>query len=361
LSNEFVTVHVGAKPHQGGWALVDAATVAANRDIVMVIAFSASKVDSFQRMIYMKWMRFNSARPDAWAMDKTMGRSFTSASFAMKALQTGFDAIAEPLPAYSGVRFKDFQVEDIFGYLGARLSQAKRSPAHDWTMEFIQLPPKPFATEDAPLISDKRKIPVIRSSKPHKGRFAYANDAHTSLANGGVGKIPFERVIGYGFRGDDRTPSAIRDDFRGFLPNYTRPDHIADAKTNALPDDQALDLAEFLRDQKYGGYISTSKSYATAKYFATQRGVHGWVYVCFVEGAFHIPPEGRPMGVRVRNDEQELAMPGMLDWEDVVGFREVKTSGAFTGDIFLRPSLRSEEPPSVFTTLWNLLSGKSQG
>lgn len=357
--DQFVTVYVGAKPDKGRWTLVDATTVRAHRDFSRAITLTNKrKVHAFQRRIVEDWSRFNGANPGAWAKGTTFGKSLTSASFIMKALKTGFDAIGESVPAYSGLRASDFEVNDIFAYLGVRMSQPETAPARSWTAEFAQLPPKPFETEDMHRSKDIRIIPVIRSSKPHKGRFAYANDAFTSRADGSAARIPFERVIGYGFRGDTRKPEVIRDESRGFLPNYTRPEHIAMAQRASQPDDEALDLATFLKNQFYGGYISVSKSYAVAKDFVKQGG---WIYVCFVEGAYHIPPSGRPSGVKVDKDEQELSMPGMLDWEDVVAFRESDGSGRFTGDVYIRRNFRSEEPLEVFDKIWNLLSGESQG
>ena len=366
-----VTVHVGARPHLGRWALVDAATVGANRDVRMTIALSDSaKTAFFQRKIIEDWGRFDGNNPGAWAKGTTFGKSFTSASFLMKALKTGFDAIGEPIPAYSGVRVKDFQVEDLLNYLGKRLSQPGQSKLSDG---FLGLPAKPFGAEENPAVAgDTRSIPVILSSKPHGGRFAYANEAFTSLQAGGSGKVPFQRVIGYGFRGDTRNPAAIHA-AGGFTPNYTRPDHIqqkigkSDTSPNINWDDdvhkKALDLGAFLANQQYGGYVSTSKSYAIAKHFGTgYRSKPGWVYVCFVEGGFHIPPGGKVQkGVNIPFDEQELAMPGMFDWEDVVAYREVTAAGMFSGDVYIRPTLHSEERSEVFNTIWDLLSGKSQG
>ena len=131
-------------------------------------------------------------------------------------------------------------------------------------------------------------------------------------------------MIAYGFRGDSRPPSGIRN-AGGFLPNYTRAKHIEDNKGKAQ--DQALNLQRFIANQEYGGYLSVTKSIAVAKAFATGMGgttpvAAGWVYACFAEGGFLLPKQGDHGWVKF--NEQEISVPGILDWADVVGCRHVR-------------------------------------
>ena len=77
-----------------------------------------------------------------------------------------------------------------------------------------------------------------------------------------------------------------------------------------------------------------------------------------MEGGIHLPPKGQHDWVKYA--EQEIAMPGILDWDDVVGFRRVKRDGVFDGPVYLRSDLELQDP-NAYTEIWDLLSGKSQG
>src|SRR5262249_22708191 len=134
---------------------------------------------------------------------------------------------------------------------------------------------------------DERVLPRIDSvvAKSFKGSFTYEKELREVN-----GIIPFERVIAYGFRGETRPPGAVKA-AGGFLPNYTRPDHIRKhqeklKEARAKPDLEgkikalfqwgggetgALNLQHFIANQTYRGFISTTKSVAVAKYFATTR------------------------------------------------------------------------------------------
>ena len=132
----------------------------------------------------------------------------------------------------------------------------------------------------------------------------------------------------------------------------------------------ALDLEKFLRDYDFRGFISVCKSVAIVKHFATFDWAtdtydhDGWIYACFVEGGWEIPPVGtytRPSGgtFKVPFAEQEITMPGRLDWDDVVGCRQVKQDGMFDGPVYLKPSLETDDPEAS-RQIYDLLSGKSQ-
>jgi hypothetical protein len=226
--------------------------------------------------------------------------------------------------------------------------------------------------------------------------------AYGEGGGGGInGLIPCERVIGYGFRGDTRPPGEVKG-AGGFLPNYTRPAHIKQHAEKVLaalkeaknPGQQgppvltdagkqkleqlrkeseggALNLTDFITNQEFKGFISTSKSIKVAQAFATSGPIFGgkyapyrvpgWVYACFVEGAFHIPRQfDTPLGLI---DEQELTMPGLVEWQDVVACREVSKPGTecrFTGPVYMKPSLLEKDWDAAIA-IWCLLSGKSQG
>ena len=261
--------------------------------------------------------------------------------------------------------------------------------------DFIELDPLPGYNEEDALPKDQfpdRDVALIRPAARHSGRFAYATELRT---------VPLPRVVAYGFRGDSRKPVefkvAVEDattgrvyaSMQGFVPNFARdthnkaiddflarPDVRGDRnKKNSLwmgPDGQgrsvadiersALDLETYLANEFKGGYISLTRDARVARSFAcgmggTRARSAGWVYCCLAEGAFSIPRAGtHPWATK---NEAELAMPGMLDWHDIVGFRQVTQDGRFTGPVYLRRSLQ-EADGRTFTHLYRILSGMKQ-
>ena len=357
-SSRFVTVLIGAVQQGSNWVPIDPGSAARFRDVTLAVGANfVSSTAKFQKAIIDHWKGFNSGQAKQWAKGPTLGTSLTSASFVMKALKTGFDAIGQPMSAYSGIRVANFTVEDVLAYLKSRSAQVGAVVFDGGLLEFEELGPapgyEPPYAQDKANISDARTIPYIASGKAggHKGQFAYP--AETS-------GVPFERVIAYGFRGDSRPPSGIKN-AGGFLPNYTRAKHIEDNKGKAQ--DQALNLQRFIANQEYGGYLSVTKSIAVAKAFATGMGGTtprnaGWVYACFAEGGFLLPKQGDHAWVKF--NEQEISVPGILDWADVVGCRHVRQDGSFDGNVYLKRTLAHEDPAAA-VKIWELLSGLSQG
>ena len=52
-------------------------------------------------------------------------------------------------------------------------------------------------------------------------------------------------------------------------------------------------------------------------------------------------------------------MPGMLEWEDAVGWRKVKSTGRFDGPIYFRQSLCKSDAKAG-EQIYQLLAGKEQ-
>jgi hypothetical protein len=346
---------------------------------------------SFQQAILKSWASpqavfdFSRGRVSDLAKGTTFGKSLTSASFVAKALKTGFDAIGKPMSA--GPKFITWSIDDLLAYANRR-APALKDPA---LIGFRACAPNPAydGKGDGMSRGDTRQLQYVHSvlapSFEHfKGGFSEIEkkvfyERELEALNG---IIPFERVIGYGFRGETRPPGVVKG-AGGFLPNYTRPEHVrkhdeklkkakAAKDLNALlecaeAEGGALDLERFIADQTFRGFISTTKSIAIAKNFATSKwaygmnvpgAVEGWVYACLVVGAFHLPPKGAHSWIKF--NEQELAMPGMLDWENVVACRQVKRDGEFEGPVYMKPALERTDPKAA-RKIWKLLSGKSQG
>ena len=361
-----VTVLIGAVPKGNDWAPIDFGDAARLRGRSFALGnMLGEDVANFQREICRSWTRKDLS---GLAKGLTFGQDSSSAAFVMKALKTGFDAIGEPMSNYSGFRTKGFTVDEVVAYMTRRAPMKGGVVVDGGLLDFEEKAPAPGMKEDRAWLSDGRILDYIPSAQAHGGRFAYTAETNAAIP------IEFTRVIAYGYRGDSRPPSEVKSD-GGFNSNYTRPAHIARARRENKPDDRAFDLPAFLKNQFYGGYISVSRSYAVAKWFACGKGKTtsgpgpGWVYACLAEGGFMIPPAGEKtytllngdkVTIDIPNAEQEISMPGLLDWDDVVACRRVTEDGWFEGNVFIRRSLQNADPRAA-RKIWKQLSGKSQG
>ena len=363
-----VTALIGAVRGARDWSPINFGDALRLKSHAVVLGNALGpNVAEFQRAICRSW---SGTDLTGLAKGLTFGQDQSSAGFLMKALKTGFDAIGEAMHAYSGLRVKGFTVDEVVSYMTKRATAQGVSVVDGGLLDFQETPPAPGLNEDIAKQSDSRTLSYIKSGKKHGGRFAYSAETDKTIPR------EFTRVIGYGFRGDSRPPSAIKS-AGGFNPNYTRPDQIEKAKLDNAAQDQALNLESFLANQFYGGYISVTRSYAVAKGFATGMGGTtggrgpGWVYACFVEGGFIIPPasltpqtftlqNGKKASLMIKYNEQEISMPGLLDWEDVVACRKVAKTGSFEGNVYIRRSLITDDFQAA-NKIWKQLSGETQG
>ena len=221
------------------------------------------------------------------------------------------------------------------------------------------------------------------------------------------------KVRCFAFRADTRDPTAVHA-AKGLLPSFTRKDE--DFKTQpfvggsgktttvgatAAVFDTAENLARYVEqfkvenivhlgsyteNERFRGYVSTTKSIAIVKCFAnyfTQKPVGtAWCYAARCRAGYELPSHVEPDAAgNIKADkhhlqqtlhefvnylEQEVAVPGAIWWDDVVGFRRVDydADGQFlTGPVFLRESQywQVKGEGAAFDELFDLLSGKSQG
>jgi len=385
----------GVYKAQGGWQPIQLGDTAGGQYVSLSSNFSdPRKIIDFQRAILVPWL----PTPDA-ILDKgmtklakgtTFGKSFTSASFVAKALKTGFGAIGKARGA--GTKFTTWSIDDLLTYANRRPAYPSGlAPADRYSVPLIDFkalaPDLSYAPKgDGIKAKDMRDLQIIPSVAPYVG-FTKPYPYEKELAEVNGGPIPFPRVNAFGFRGETRPPCAI-ERAGGFLPNYTRPDHIAKHKANLRTgglstsaggprkreawdeaETGALNLKAFLQNQTFRGFISTTKSIKVAKHFATSTWnasavptdgqVDGWIYACHVIGAFDLPSPGDSNGL-VACAEQEMTVPGMIDWDNVVACRQVKKTGEFHGPVYMRRSL-SRTDRAAAKEIWQLLSGKSQG
>jgi hypothetical protein len=380
---EVYRVLVGAVDQGGAWQAIGPGDATTGR--FQPIYIDQSKVFAFQKAIVDSWNNFSSqtAREFSKGWSSQTGlKSLTSANFVVKALKTGFEAIGQ----YEsfGRKLTAWTIDDLLKFAQPYARPGAKPPG---LAGFDAVLPNhaydgPHYPREKNLASnnDTMAIPLIPSLRarrllklPHPGNFSYAQELQNLPAQ-------FRRCVSFGFRGDTRDPVQIQQ--AGFTPNYTRPSHIqkaAQAQGVAEKDvrqAKPMDLPRFLMNQDLGEFISTSKSVAVTRMFATSTwsgsnqikySTDGWVYACFVEGAIEIPPGGRTyLGqdgttkYQVPYNEQELAMPGMLDWRDVVACRKVLKDGGFTGPVYINPALQDQDSTAA-PVIYDLLSGQSQG
>jgi hypothetical protein len=230
------------------------------------------------------------------------------------------------------------------------------------------------------------------------------------------------RIDCYGFRGDDRDAAAVMK-ATGFLPGVTRTykDELREtgdmidfalkkatvtndggkAYREVMKNLSILTLCVYTLDQNCKGYISTTTSIAIAKYFSNywakdpDQYKSTYCYAVRCKGAFHLPTDVEQTPARFKKEEhaknvfthfaeQEVANPGSIWWEDVVGVRKIRIDDDgqyFSGPVFLSDALRGEllanlKPVYVnqqlavwkptpdngaFDELFELLSGRNQG
>lgn len=124
----------------------------------------------------------------------------------------------------------------------------------------------------------------------------------------------------------------------------------------AIVQSEELHLGRMLAEETLKGYISTSRAVGVAKGFA---GDAGWLYVLRVVGGMVVPEKGKHAWTSIFG-EQEIAYPGALAWDAVMGFRQV-TNKKFTPQqpLYLRKGFQKEDS-KAFEACYDLLSGKPQ-
>lgn len=212
-----------------------------------------------------------------------------------------------------------------------------------------------------------------------------------------------DRVNAYTFRGDTRTPAEVKAD-GGFAPSITRKDwrfvkgslynefqsYMKRRFNRAIDQDtflaiyckiarsdeernlmfnyavwrelakaESIHMGRMLANEALKSYISTTRCTAVAKGFAK---TNGWVFVTLVNGGFLVPKKGRHAWTATFG-EQEIAYPGALPWNQIMGFRQVTAVNPlnFTGPMFLRKGFESKSTEKAFEKCFKALSGKKQG
>jgi len=142
-------------------------------------------------------------------------------------------------------------------------------------------------------------------------------------------------------------------------PNSGERRSVEEDYFNLLHKYQILHLGVYVAQQDYKGFISTTRSSAIAKRFANWYSAtvecFTYCYAVRCRGGFALPSTADRSKRWVQTltklhnfvgyAEQEVAMPGAIWWEDVVGMRVIRCDEEgqfFSGPIFLQDALTKE-------------------
>jgi hypothetical protein len=231
--------------------------------------------------------------------------------------------------------------------------------------------------------------------------FAYRGDSRdpaTVKAHGGLlpsftrkaeGDFAKKPVVGGATRGNVSDLAKVFDDIRGPSgPRAGHQDNLA-AYIDQLKAEKILDLAAYTENEVFRGYLSTTKSTAIAKCFANlwvipPKPGSSWCYAVRCNGGYEMKshvkgvapgPAGKVVIDKAEKKklheasnylEQEIAMPGGIFWDQVVGFRLVDYSSDgqfFAGPVFLREPgyWKAKQDEVAFDALFEQFSGAAQG
>ena len=139
---------------------------------------------------------------------------------------------------------------------------------------------------------------------------------------------------------------------------------------NALKEKSVFHLGVYIRFQSFKIYLSASKSRIMAMYFCAVSGgalSKGYCYALRCRNGFELPSSGPDFlkeHTFLKYAEQEVAVPGAIWWEDVVGFRAVRIKDDnqqfLFGPVFLQNRLLKMDR-RAFYALFRLLGGEAQG
>ncbi|EFI34707.1 hypothetical protein Dthio_PD2079 [Desulfonatronospira thiodismutans ASO3-1] len=292
----------------------------------------------------------------------TIGRSNTTYGFFMKGIKTAYDGLGFYKKTYSGLRFKNFGMNELISYIRSHRSAypKNRSLSFDLVPGLTKIshskttrrtPTGPFTITS---ITDKgyKGLPreymehIERSMKhwtTHNQKLPFLKKQNV-LKPGQVfqdrfmkGQTQRPRIVHeYGFRGDGRSPLVIYLS-GGLHPNAVRHYDKEDARQKF--EKYRSELNQRARD-KYSGhltphfdpylhqhnydaisvFLSVSRSPEVALSFVNMGGGNGNIYVVRATGA--IDQEGTFKRVQYPG-EAEISVAGGVDWEDIVAVRPV--------------------------------------
>jgi len=293
----------------------------------------------------------------------SIGTSQTPAGLFMKGVKTAYDGLGFRQQAYKGLRFKEFQLKDLIEYVSAYRKAYPRTLALDappgWRRraksEFQEpCPVAPFSlpgikphdsripTEYLQLIKDTMAHWLVEASSGEltggKTRLMPLRTKEKIASSEVFDGRKAEPVIvhEYGFRGDGRSPvvlsitggmnaNAVRhfegeglikaQKFRTELEERARDDYYHHPAPHFDP---------FLHQHNYDAisvFLSVSRDPVVSHSFLMgSRPANGFMYLVRAMGA--VDQEATFKVVQYPG-EQEISVPGGVDWEDIVAARPI--------------------------------------
>lgn len=300
-----------------------------------------------QQLIIMK----NHAKFEQYFKGLTVGRSHSILGFMMQAIKQAYTSLGFYLKTYSGLRFSDFGMQDLIGYVNGHKTAFRNKQLH---LNFDVLKHMNMVKKDAPMFAKKSlparlTIPNIKQQTIPKDYLDVIRDAlkywrdHPAIplytATGVRSKsIPQEPKIvnEYGFRGDGRSPLVVYYS-GGMHPSslryYTR-DVIGKAKGQVKSQDPARDwyhnfphfdpwLHQAGEFSDFSVFLSISTVPAVSLNFLHMfsKG-NGYIYLIRAVGAV----DQIATFTDTMYPEGEISLPGGCDWDDIIAIRPVSNN-----------------------------------
>lgn len=294
----------------------------------------------------------------------SIGTSLNPAGLFMKGVKTAYEGLGFRQHAYKGLRFKDFQLKDLIGYVSACRKGYPRSLALDappgWKRrskaEFQEpCPVAPFSLPDIKPHDSRMPaeyLQLIKDSMAHwlveasNGELKGAKKRLMPMKSG-KGVIAPSEVFGgrnaepvivheYGFRGDGRSPvvlsitggmnaNAVRH-FEGasLIKAQKFREELEERARNDYDHHPSPHFDPFLHQHNYDAisvFLSVSRDPVVSHSFLMgSRPANGFMYLVRAMGA--VDQEATFKFVQYPG-EQEISVPGGVDWEDIVAARPV--------------------------------------
>lgn len=409
-SNNVVRMVAGASKTNAGWEPHSVPPPSSKRHYLN-LSLTMEDLVKFQVAINEAWAQITAKNLAELVKNKvgTSPKGLTEASIVAYALQAGYNALVDSKSKKSE-NFKNWELKDVLAYVK---KMSSKLPPRDELGFTAVLPDMQYANIEVK--TDQQvlgKIKPISTKMTIKGELPYDKYFKDNPAHCGEGRIP--RLNCYAFRGDKRSPQKLKD-AGGFWPTKVRDDEKLEARVEqnaeeiktltaeikklkealhnltlkeakpsndkinplkeevkkkkqsleeleraakllALKKSNALNLEAHVLNPKpdCSGFISTSASTTIAKLFADK---DGWVYVMLIGGAFHVVADPTHPLAKERLNEQELAVAGGIDFDNVVAWRKV-TGDFFDGAVYINLDKFEGEDQGVQWEVFAALSGK---
>ncbi len=291
------------------------------------------------------------AKMEQYFKGLTVGRSHTVLSFMMQAVKQAYTALGFYQKTYSGLRFSDFGMNDLIGYINGHKAafRNRQLNVNIDVLKHMDLVKKEAPVFKKSALPSRLTIPGIKTQTiPQeylnviKGALKYWRDnpAIPLFTATGVRStsIPQDPVIvnEYGFRGDGRSPLVVFYS-GGMHPSslrYFTRDVIGKAKSKVKAQDPARDwyhnlphfdpwLHQAGEFSDFSVFLSISTMPSVSLNFLEMfSGGNGYIYLIRAVGSV----DQIATFTKTMYPEGEISLPGGADWDDIIAIRPVSNS-----------------------------------